>query len=456
MSKIEENVKLLESGQSLTSRESEVFKFIFEVCETFVPFVIARVAGGWVRDKLLGRPSDDLDIAVEHCTSMEFAVRLREKWQKGEAKIIVMEANPEQAKHLETARICLFSDFWIDICGLRSDSYAQERNNADTAIRTPQIDASRRDFTINALFFNLKKRKVEDFTSGIQDMERAILRTPLAPEITFRDDPLRILRGIRFSCRFDFALDPGILSVAKDILPHFHSKITRERISAELVKCLETTCPEKCIELIHEYSLFNSIFDHDCELNLNESEAMNRVRIVTSRNIRERPLVLTFAAIYAPLYGLKGHDRERGNRLFDLLEIVIVRKHRISNRIADEVMALLRGAELLSNIERPLNRLHAGQWVRSVGQLWKFVHFLLFDEELYRFCLDEVFPLIHNEHLEDVWELKPLLNGIELAEVYGVKPGKGLKDLTENLLIWQIENPYATAEDYRAYVRSSR
>ena len=87
----------------------------------------------------------------------------------------------------------------------------------EVKLGTPTEDAYRRDLTINSLFYNINERKVEDFTGlGLKDLKEKIVRTPLEPKQTFMDDPLRLLRTIRFANRFEFTIHPDIFEAAKD------------------------------------------------------------------------------------------------------------------------------------------------------------------------------------------------------------------------------------------------
>ena len=129
-----------------------------------------RICGGWVRDKALGRVTKDVDVAVDNCSGAAFAERVSEVLAarggpEKRSQIGVIAANPEQSKHLETAtmRLCGVE---VDFVNLRSESYAEA---GDTRIPTmtfgtPEQDASRRDFTLNALFFNAHTRAIEDYT----------------------------------------------------------------------------------------------------------------------------------------------------------------------------------------------------------------------------------------------------------------------------------------------------
>ncbi|OHT09674.1 putative CCA tRNA nucleotidyltransferase 2 [Tritrichomonas foetus] len=474
---IEENIHKLETGELLTQQESNLFSLVLKVCHEFDPPVIARAAGGWVRDKLLGRESDDLDIAVENTTGLTFAEHLQKHSDNQSTKIVVIEANPDQSKHLETARVCLFSDFWVDVCGLRSEQYASDTRIPQIKQGTPLEDAQRRDFTINALFFNINQNKIEDLINGIPDLKSGILRTPLDPEISFGDDPLRVLRAFRFAARFDFTLDDSLIPAARKVSPDFHRKITKERISTELIKTIEGgSNPANVVKYLIESNLFLPVFDCDELWNLNEDEALKRVEIVSSRIsprknsindpslislFNEKSLVLILGAIYAPLLSrgiiknaAKYHKKEHA------IEIAIARGIRMPLKVADETLLLLKGADEASNLfkdkENSLNRVNVGRWIKNIGFEWKYAKFLVFDEDLYHFCSNELEEFIKLNNLEDIYEMKPLLNGKELSEIHGVKPGAALKPLISALFDWQLENPCGTVDSYIAYIKSQK
>ena len=105
----------------------------------------------------------------------------------------------------------------IDLVNLRNETYTEESRVPTIGIGTPTEDAYRRDLTINSLFYNINDEKVEDFTEmGISDLREGIVRTPLEPLQTFLDDPLRVLRTIRFANRFEFKIVDDIIEAAKN------------------------------------------------------------------------------------------------------------------------------------------------------------------------------------------------------------------------------------------------
>ncbi|CAG8824759.1 10002_t:CDS:2, partial [Racocetra persica] len=215
---------------TLTSEELELCNFLTLITQHLkescpeLPFVELRIAGGWVRDKLLGYECNDLDIAINSMMGCEFGEHVNNFLRlKGHAteNIHKIESNPEKSKHLETATTKIFG-YEIDFVNLRSEEYVEDS-------RIP--NAYRRDITINALFYNIHTRQVEDPTKkGIPDLKQGLIRTPLAPFETFNDDPLRVLRCIRFASRFNFLIDESILIAVKDerIKKVINTKVSRE------------------------------------------------------------------------------------------------------------------------------------------------------------------------------------------------------------------------------------
>lgn len=185
--------------------------------------LIVRFAGGWVRDKLLNHQNHDIDIALNIATGVQFASHLEQylenqRVETGEPfHFATISQNVEQSKHLETAT-AHFLDLGLDFVNLRSEEYADHSRIPEIMqFGTPKEDAERRDLTINSLFYNLHTGSVEDFTGkGVDDLRNGIIRTPLDPLMTFKDDPLRVLRAVRFSARLNFKIIPEVKSAIMD------------------------------------------------------------------------------------------------------------------------------------------------------------------------------------------------------------------------------------------------
>jgi tRNA nucleotidyltransferase (CCA-adding enzyme) len=214
--------------------------------------LVLRWAGGWVRDKLLGLESHDIDTAISTMTGYAFSLLMGnfchqpaviEKHHIGNTDLGHLHriaANPDKSKHLETATCKVFG-LDVDFVNLRRETYAEDSRNPQMEFGSAEEDALRRDATVNALFYNLHTGVVEDLVGGLSDMEARVLRTPLEPYRTFIDDPLRVLRLIRFSSRLGFSIDPAALPTMSDarVLDALRLKISRERVEVEVTKMLK-------------------------------------------------------------------------------------------------------------------------------------------------------------------------------------------------------------------------
>lgn len=260
---------ILDHPIKLTALESEVFDIVKATATSDGRNVTARVAGGWVRDKILGRESDDIDIAVDTMSGQAFAKTLKRyldskkgNKQQMTGKLAVIKANPDQSKHLETATMKILGTD-IDFVHLRTERYTEGSRIPDVAFGSAEEDAYRRDLTINALFYNINTSTVEDFTGkGFEDLRRGIIGTPLPARKTFLDDPLRVLRALRFAFRFDFKIAPEIIEGCKDpaVRLAFQSKVSRERVGVEMKKIIKGPRALKALTEIFKLGLHRDIF----------------------------------------------------------------------------------------------------------------------------------------------------------------------------------------------------
>lgn len=251
-----ENVTLADLASAeveLTCDEEALVEVLVEAAKTAQTTV--RICGGWVRDKALGKVTKDIDVGVDNCTGAEFADRVANVASRGEvSRVGVIAANPEQSKHLETATM-IVCGLEVDIVNLRSESYAEDsRVPTSVDFGTPLQDALRRDFTLNALFFNVHTRRIEDWTNkGWEDLRAGLLRTPLDARVTLLDDPLRALRGVRFAARYGFRLDETFRTSCRDaeVRSALLAKVSRERIGKELKGALAST-PAAALRAVEE------------------------------------------------------------------------------------------------------------------------------------------------------------------------------------------------------------
>ncbi|EGV62524.1 hypothetical protein CANTEDRAFT_114906 [Yamadazyma tenuis ATCC 10573] len=259
----------------LNETEVNIKNLLLEFCNQYnstiqdrTRHLVLRITGGWVRDKLLGDESHDLDVAINHMSGEEFASKLSLYLTKHHpdlplSSVYKIKSNPEKSKHLETCTTKIY-DLDIDFVNLRSEKYTSESRIPVIEYGTAQEDALRRDATLNALFYNLNESKIEDFTNrGLQDLQDGILRTPLKPLQTFLDDPLRVLRLVRFASRYNFTVETETLTAMKDpeINASLLHKISRERVGVELDKILTSANPEYGLRLLNYVNITESVFN---------------------------------------------------------------------------------------------------------------------------------------------------------------------------------------------------
>lgn len=216
------------------------------------------LVGGYVRDKLLERPCKDLDFVCVG-NAIELAQQVAATFRP----------RPQVAvfKNFGTAQIKI-DDLEIEFVGARKESYAAHSRKPDVAPGTIEDDQLRRDFTINALAIAVNKENFGRFSdpfNGLEDLRMGIIRTPLDPVRTFSDDPLRMLRGIRFAAQLGFSIHPetkrGIVDSAERI-----RIISRERIAEELHKMLRSQKPSVALELLFTTNLLPHFFQQLVDL----------------------------------------------------------------------------------------------------------------------------------------------------------------------------------------------
>ena len=195
------------------------------------------------------------------------------------SNIGVIKANPEKSKHLETATIrILGSD--IDFVNLRKEEYADDSRIPVISIGTPLEDAYRRDLTINSLFYNINDNVIEDYTlRGIEDLAQRRARTPLPALQTFIDDPLRILRTIRFASRFGLTIEQDILNAMEeyDILDCLARKVSKERVGVEVLKMAQKESDFlMAVNLLKKMNLMSCIFNLECDYSIYMRTQRNR------------------------------------------------------------------------------------------------------------------------------------------------------------------------------------
>ncbi|MCS6822135.1 MAG: CCA tRNA nucleotidyltransferase [Microscillaceae bacterium] len=215
----------------------------------------AYLIGGFVRDLLLNRPCKDIDIVcLGEGKGIELAQRIAQ---------IAYEHNPYITifKNFGTAMLKI-QDFKLEFVGARKESYRRESRKPIVENGTLQDDQNRRDFTINALAISLQKETLGNLLdpfNGLQDLQKKIIRTPLEPNITFSDDPLRMMRAIRFASQLNFDIDADTFEAIKQNRYRIEI-VSQERITEELNKIILSPVPSYGFKLLFFSELLHIIF----------------------------------------------------------------------------------------------------------------------------------------------------------------------------------------------------
>ncbi len=215
--------------------------------------VEAYVIGGYVRDCLLGRDFDkrDIDIVVDG-SGIELAKQV--------ASRISSRIKVKVYKNFGTAMFRTKGHI-IEFVGARKESYSSDSRKPVVENGSLEDDQNRRDFTINALAISLNRRnygQLIDPFSGIKDLDKKIIRTPLEPGKTFSDDPLRMLRAIRFACQLEFTIHPETFESIRNNADRI-SIVSYERITGEINKILLSTRPSPGFRLLYDSNLLKRI-----------------------------------------------------------------------------------------------------------------------------------------------------------------------------------------------------
>ncbi|KAH8594489.1 hypothetical protein B0O99DRAFT_625062 [Bisporella sp. PMI_857] len=448
--------------------------------------VVLRFAGGWVRDKLLGIASNDIDVAINVMTGENLGIKLKTYFEnednvkkhalgpKDLGSFHKIKKNPEKSKHLETTTVKLFG-LDLDLVNLRKEVYNDDSRNPQVEFGTPEEDAERRDATINALFYNIHDKVVEDFTGGLKDLKAERITTPMDPEKTFNDDPLRVLRLIRFSSRLGFEIDPDVEKWMGDatVVQNFRTKISRERVGTELTKMLKDKNPVRALELIDRLRLYNTVFTdptregptpdsshwgiaYNCLETLRRNSTPGSIYeiLVRSEDAKFQSWVLAALVPWAniiktPRVGAKAAENEP--YIVDVARRGIAMDSKTCTVASGAFKNRSEITDLKDSIKRGDTWIHerdtVGMMIRSWKADWKlhtlFALLVEADSQSDQYLSDWQNFLDHLEKLElmDVATERYPLTGNDLTKALNQKPGIWVQKALDICMRWQLRNP---------------
>lgn len=448
----------------ITSKEAELFVVLSKLS------LDLRVAGGWVRDKILGLETADIDIATP-IPGVEVAERLKEYVPS--LKMNVIQANVAQSKHLETATGRVL-DLEVDFCPLRTAEVYEENSRIPTVqAGTPAQDALRRDFTLNSLFFNLTSLQIEDWTGqGLADLEARLLRTPCPAMETFSDDPLRVLRACRFAIRYQCTLDEDLRAAATNNQVHagLQHKVSRERVGKELEGMLSGKyCqPINAVSLIFELSLGDCVFMMPPNADLDTRPFWSKAQAQLQRSgplasqfeenkgsysTRLLPLCVALEPLRGWSINKKGKLLSGSEKDQPLSSWVVQHSLKFSNQTVATVTRILGNVPAMESLfGEELSRLRVGRLLCKVKQYWNtclLVAAIVADTDDWL----PVLKFIQDQNLDECWLAKPLMNGKELQEELQLPRGPLVGQILNRQMDWMLEHPHGSRQECLEFLR---
>ena len=478
---------------SLNDNEKNCFKIIKDILKkNNLDTTICRIAGGWVRDKLLGKESDDIDIALNNMKGSNLATLINEELYPGKDKVGIILQNAEKGKHLETATIKI-NNISIDFVNLRSD----EKDK----IGTPLEDAERRDLSINSLFYNINEEKVEDWTKkGINDLKNGIIDTPIDSEITFKDDPLRILRMLRFALKYKFKISDNINNcIEKNIEEYknnYSKTISEERIEKELYKILKMDNSSFAIAYLYEYKLLEDILQPIKYNKNNEYIIDNKLFLLTTNiyiigeylyknkklfdiNLAEDNFNKIDYCLLLLTLNFRNMKTKLGKENTNISKLILretfktsndyIKENQIMNENFDDLISLVNSENFNRlSVGRLLKKIYYKNIIKMLYACISYEYIVkikpeslidnINDDELKTITekYKKFFDFIKNENMLHIDELKPIFNGKEIMKILEMKPSKEIGKLLEILLEEQIEKPNINKEEALDFLKKKR
>jgi putative nucleotidyltransferase with HDIG domain len=450
--------------------KEEIFKVIGRCADELQ--AEAYVIGGYVRDIFLKRSSKDIDV-VTLGKGIDLATRVHAALGKG-AQIATF-------KNFGTAQV-KYQDLEIEFVGARKESY--DRHSRKPVVEDGSLadDQNRRDFTINAMAVGLSKNnlgKLLDPFDGLGDLEKKVLRTPLDPDITYSDDPLRMMRAIRFATQLNFSIDPvSLAAIGKN--KERISIVSKERVAEELNKIILAEKPSTGFKLLFDTGLLALIFPEMVKLQGTETikglshkdNFYHTLEVLDNVCNRSENLWLRWAAILHDIakpatkrfeegHGFTFHGHEdKGARMvpkiFNDLKLPQNEKMKYVQKLVQLHLRpiVLAKTEVTDSAVRRL-LFEAGDDIDDLMILCESDITTKNPNKVKRYMLNfEIVKkkLVELEEKDKLRNWQPIIGGEEIMQYYGLKPGREIgilkNALREAILEGEVQNTFESAKKF--------
>lgn len=450
--------------------EEDIFKHIKSSADELG--LDAYAIGGYVRDYYLKRPCKDIDV-VTIGKGIDLAEKLQQKLGEGAHLSVFRNFGTAQVK---------FQDLEIEFVGARRESYNRDSRKPVVEDGTLQDDQNRRDFTVNALAIGLSHHnfgKLLDPFSGMEDIQNKVLRTPLDPDVTYSDDPLRMMRAIRFSAQLNFTIESASLSAIsrnKDRV----TIVSKERIADELNKMILTPVPSIAFKLLFDTGLLHLIFPEMVKLQGTETinglshkdNFYHTLEVLDNVAKRSEDLWLRWAAILHDIakpatkrfeegkgFTFHGHE-DRGARMvpkiFSNLKLPLNEKMKFVQKLVELHLRpiVLAKTEVSDSAVRRL-LFEAGDDIDALMLLCESDITTKNPNKVKRYMLNfEIVreKLVELEEKDKLRNWQPPIKGEEIMRLYDLPPGREIgilkNALKEAILEGEVKNNFESAKAF--------
>ncbi len=412
--------------------------------------------GGCVRDMLMGETTNDLDIVVSKDAP---------KMARIFAKTYHLN-KPVVYERFGTAMVCGL-DAKIEFTTARSESYSRDSRKPRVKPAPLLEDLKRRDFTINAIAMTVNQDnfgEIIDPFQGQKDLRAKLIRTPLDPDLTFDDDPLRMLRAVRFFAQFNFRLEEKAKEAIQKHCHRLNEIVSKERIRDELTKILTSKCPSMSVRLLDGVGLLKEILPEIKAMQGMEQNGRYRHKDLYEHTLMvlegmaplSQDLSLRWAALLHDvgkpktrrIYLEKGYTFYGHDLLGAKLTYHILKRLKYDNAQIDRVVGLVKHHMRLSLLDENVTDRALRRLIREIGPFLDDLFLLAkADRTGYRITsmadLEILSQRIESLGKEEIKALRPPIDGYEVMRLLGIGPGprvgKALNALLEAVIDQRIE-----------------
>jgi poly(A) polymerase len=422
----------------------------------------ACLAGGCVRDLLLGRDPKDYDVATSATPDAVLSL-FKRTFAVGAHFGVVLVADGDEEGYVTT-----------EVATFRSDGAYSDGRHPDAVryTRSAEEDVRRRDFTINGLLLDPLRQGIDlrssviDYVGGVADLDAGIVRAIGRPEARFEEDRLRMLRGVRFAARFGFELEAGTASAMRELASRIHA-VSRERVRDELTKMLTEGHARGAFDLLDETGLLVEVLPEVAKMKgveqppqfHPEGDVWTHTLMLLEQLEAECPLTLAWGALLhdvgKPPTFRRAPDRIRFDGHVDVgvaMGAEICRRFRFSNDETHQILALIENHMRFADAER-----------MKSSTLKRFFRLTAFEQHLALHRMDclagggnlDHWAFVRERYLampEETVRPRPLITGRELIAA-GYAPGAGFKEMLRAVEDAQLEGTIGSAEEALQLVR---